>query len=84
MSILGFLKKFKLPSFEDDFIQDPTENVAEDAPVSYGAKIVYDPHKDPEKLSERKNLRELLNDEWDRHSDPSDGASMSNLDIWEE
>lgn len=70
MSILGFLKKFKLPSFEDDFIQDPAERVTEDAPVSYGAKVVHDPHKDSELLSDQEDQKE-----WDRNADPADPAS---------
>lgn len=70
MSILGFLKKFKIPSFEDDFIQDPAERVAEDAPVSYGAKVVYDPLKDSEMLPDQEDQKE-----WDRNTDPADPAS---------
>ena len=70
MSILGFLKKFKLSSFEDDFIQDPAERVAEDAPVSYGAKVVHDTLKDWEILSDQEDQKE-----WDRNTDPADPAS---------
>jgi len=84
MSILDFLKKIKLTRFEDDFIQDPAEKATDEAPVSFGARVIYDPRKDPEKLAARKNLREWVDDEWERHGDPSDGASMSNMDIWEE
>lgn len=84
MSILDILKKIKLPSFEDDFIQNPAEKVIAGAPAFDGTKVVFDPLKDPERLAARKKLHEWVDDEWERHGDPSDGASMSNMDIWEE
>jgi len=31
-----------------------------------------------------KELPKWMDCEWERHGDPSDGASMSNLDVWEE
>jgi hypothetical protein len=84
MSILDILKKIKLPSFEDDFIQDPAEKVIAGATAFGGAKVVFDTRKDPEKLAAENKLHEWVDDEWERQGDPSDGASMSNMDIWEE
>ncbi|MBE0574372.1 MAG: hypothetical protein IH613_00590 [Desulfuromonadales bacterium] len=84
MSILDILKKIKFPNFGDDFIQDPAEKEIAEASAFGGTKVVFDPLKDPEKLAVRKNLHEWVDDEWERHGDPSDGASMSNMDIWEE
>ncbi len=84
MSILNILKKIKLPKFEEDFIQDPAENEIAGAPASCGIKVVFDPRKDPEKLVPENKHHEWMDDEWERHGDPSDGASMSNMDTWEE
>lgn len=84
MSFLDILRKIKLPSFEDDFIQDPTEKEIAGVPAFGVTKVVFDPRKDPEKLAAENILHEWVDDEWERHGDPSDGASMSNMDIWEE
>ncbi len=84
MSILDILKKIKLPSFGDDFIQDPAEKMIAGASAFDGTKVVFDPLKESEKLAARNKLHEWVDDEWERHGDPSDGASMSNMDIWEE
>ncbi len=84
MSILDILKKIKLPSFGDDFIQDPAENMIAGASAFDGTKEVFDPLKESEKLAARNKLHEWVDEEWERHGDPSDGASMSNMDIWEE
>jgi len=42
MSILDFLKKIKLPGFEEDFIEDPNEKAAADAPRISG-RVISDP-----------------------------------------
>ena len=84
MSIFDLLKKIKLPKFADDFIQDHAEKAMEEAPVSYGGRVVYDPRKIPEIKTSRDNLREWMDCEWERHGDPSDGASMSTIDVWDE
>ena len=67
MSILDILKKIKLPSFEDDFIQDPAEKATDTAPVVYGARVVCD---DKKILPDQENLKE-----WDKNTDPADPAS---------
>ncbi len=81
MSILAFLKKIKLPRFEDDFIQDPTEKSVESAPVYNVGQI----HQQLE------HTAEIDNDSWDercrvmqRHHDPSDPTSLSSLDLWKD
>lgn len=84
MSILNILKKIKLPKFEDDFIRDQAEKAIEEAPISYGGKVVYDPRKFSEIKTSRDTLREWMDGEWERHGDPSDGVSMSNIDVWDE
>jgi hypothetical protein len=84
VSILDVLKRIRFPSFEEDFIQDQAEKILEETPVSYEGRMANGFQKDSKESSARKNLREFLNDEWDRHGDPSDGASMSNLDAWDE
>jgi|JTFP01.1.fsa_nt_gb hypothetical protein len=84
MAILDFLKKLKFPKFEDDFIQDDFEKELEGAPGFYGGKVVKDPHLTSETQISRENFRKWMDDEWERHSDPSDGASMSPVDAWDE
>lgn len=42
MSILDFLRKIKLPTFNDDFIEDPVDKATNDAPRIRG-KVVSDP-----------------------------------------
>lgn len=81
MSILAFLKKFKHPSFEDDFIQDPTEKSIDVAPF-------YSVRQTPQRFEVD---AEVDNDSWDercramqRHHDPSDPTSLSYLNLWED
>lgn len=81
MSILDILKKIKLPSFEDDFIQGPAEKSIERAPVYNVGQI----HRRLE------HTAEIDNGLWDercrvmqRHHDPSDPTSLSSMDIWED
>ncbi len=81
MSILDILKKIKLPSFGDDFIQDPAEKLIDGATV-YNVRHT---HQRFEVDAEGDN------DSWDekcramqRHHDPSDPTSLSSLDIWED
>ena len=57
MSILDFLKKIKLPSFEDDFIQDPVEKAMDEAPVVYGGGEIYDTHNDIETLQDQEDQK---------------------------
>lgn len=81
MSILHILKKIKIPSFEDDLIQVPTENFIDGALVC-----------NTEHTRQRFEINaEVDNDSWDercrvmqRHHDPSDPTSLSILDIWED
>lgn len=75
MSILNILKKIKLPRFEDDFIQNKAEKAMEEAPVSYGGRVVYDPRKIPEIKTSRDNLREWMDEESEKNNDPADPAS---------
>lgn len=70
MAILNFLKKLKFPKFEDDFICGDFEKEIEDAPVSYGAKVVYGSPKDSEELPRQEDQQE-----WDRNTDPADPVS---------
>ncbi len=84
MSILAFLKKSKLPSFEDDFIQDQTEKAMDESPVAYGSRVICDSQHEIK-------AEEALNDPWDkrcrvlqRHHDPSDPTSLSSLNVWED
>lgn len=81
MSILDLLKKIKLPSFGDDFIQDPAEKSMDGAPV-YNVKHTHQRFEVD---------AEVDNDSWDercralqRHHDPSDPTSLSSLDLWED
>jgi hypothetical protein len=84
MSIFDVLKRFRLPSFENDFIQDEFEKITEEATASSGRNVVHDPHKTPEVKEAKGRLQKWMEDEWERHGDPSDGASMSSLDVWED
>jgi len=84
MSILDFLKKIRLPSFENDFMRDLDEDAMNDASFSIGAKIIETPQCDQEELPAQNSLREWMEDEWERHSDPSDPASITYIDPWEE
>ncbi len=84
MSILNFLKKIRLPSFENDFICSAEEDAMNDASLSVGAKIIDSPQLDQEKLSAKNDLCDWMDDEWERHSDPSDPASITYIDPWEE
>lgn len=70
MSIFNFLKKLKLPSFGDDFIQEPVEKITAEAPIFYGARVIYDPRTDPEILPDQEDQKE-----WDKNADPADPAS---------
>lgn len=84
MSILDILKKIKFPVFGDDFIQDPTEKGIAEFQTLGEIKEEFDPCKASENFSARKDLHAWLDEEWERHFDPSDGVSMSNIDSWEE
>ena len=83
MSILDFLKKIKLPSFEDDFIQDPAEKAMDEGPDAYIGREGHDPGIEVDAGTAQ-------GDPWDekcrvveRHHDPSDPTSLLYLDIWE-
>ena len=80
MSILDILKKIKLPSFEDDLIQDPIEKSVDGDPV-YNVRQTHQRFEVD---------AEVDNDSWDercrvlqRHHDPSDPTSLSSLNLWE-
>ena len=45
MSIFNLLKKFKLPGFEDDFIENPTEKAVAETPKIRG-RVIYDPKEE--------------------------------------
>lgn len=83
MSIFNFLKKIKLPSFNNDFLRGLGDE-ANDTSLSVGSKIIDSPQLDPEKISAKNDLRDWMDDEWERHSDPSDPASITYIDPWEE
>lgn len=74
MSILDFLKKIKLPTFDEDFIEDPSEKAIADTPRIRG-RVVSDPRG--EILSEEDEsaaawgLKEL-----DRINDPGDALYL--------
>ncbi len=81
MSILKILKKIKLLSFEDEFIQNPAEESIDCAPI-YNARQTHQRFEVD---------AEIDNDSWDercrilqRHHDPSDLTSLSSLDLWED
>jgi len=63
MSIFNLLKKFKLPSFEDDFIENPTEKAVSEAPKVRG-RVIYDPREEAlvkgEEVEARKRLAALV------------------------
>lgn len=84
MSILDILNKIKIPKFEDDFIQDLVDKAIEERSLSSVGRLVYDPRKVPEVKAAKENLQKWMDGEWERHGDPSDGASMSSLDVWDE
>ena len=81
MSILDILKKFKLPSFGEDFIQDPVEKSIESASVYHVGQqqqwVEVDAEVDNDSWDERCRVMQ-------RHHDPSDPTSLSPLDIWED
>jgi hypothetical protein len=60
MAILDILKKFKLPQFGDDFIQDDVEQAMEEAPLSSLRKAVYTPRQHPEIEEEVDTLGEWM------------------------
>jgi hypothetical protein len=73
VSILDVLKQIKFPSFEEDFIQDPTEKAIEEAPVTYGGKVVHDPRRDQKNIAAKEDLRGWMEkQENERHNIPGD------------
>ena len=84
MSILKILRRIKFQKFQDDFIRSVEEDAMNDASLSVGAKIIDSLQHDPEKLSARDSLQEWMDDEWERHSNPSDPASITYIAPWEE
>lgn len=70
MSILDFLKKIKLPAFDDDFIEDPVDKAMADAPKIRG-RVVSDPRgemlAEEDESAAEWGLKELA-----RNSDPCD------------
>lgn len=81
MSVLDILKNIKLPSFGDDFIQNPAEKSIDSAPA---CNVKHKHHRFEVDA-------EVDIDSWDarcramqRHHDPSDPTSLSSLDIWED
>ena len=86
MSILNFLKKIKLPSFEDEFIVDPVDQTISS---EYGQQMGVLAAMHREKVltdktiqARQTELKEYLDEENDRNSDPLDPASMSYYDPW--
>ncbi|WP_020678130.1 hypothetical protein [Geopsychrobacter electrodiphilus] len=80
MSILNFLKRIKLPSFEDEFIVDPVD---EEVSPEHGRQmqILAAMHREKvladKDLSGREDwLESLMQKSWDLHTDPSDAASL--------
>ena len=86
MSILNFLKKIKLLSFEDEFIVDPVDQTIS---PEYGQQIGVLVAMHREKVltdktiqARQTELKEYLEGENDRSSDPLNPASMSYYDPW--
>lgn len=59
MSILDFLRKIKLPTFDDDFIEDPADKASADAPRIRG-KVVSDPRGEARVDNEEPAVRSRL------------------------
>lgn len=74
MSILDFLKKIKLPTFDDDFIEDPVDKATADAPRIRG-RVVSDPRgeilADEDESAAEWGLKEM-----DRINDPGDALYL--------
>ena len=79
MSILNLLKRIKLPSFEDELIVDPVDQVSPEYGRQMGllATIQKEKMLTDGDLSNREDwLESLMQENWDLHTDPSDGASL--------
>ncbi len=79
MSILNFLKKIKLPSFEDEFIVDPMDQASPKDERRNQVFVTMHREKGPtdRDSSGREDwLEGLVQQNWDLHTDPSDAASL--------
>ena len=81
MSILNFLKKIKLPSFEDEFIIDPVD---QEISPEHGQRMRVFVAMHREKVLADKTvqarqfeLEESMEKEWDHHSDQLDPLTPS-------
>lgn len=85
MSILNFLKKIKLPSFEDEFIVDSVDQVSPEH--EQRMRVLATMHRDKvlaDKTVQARQLEleEMMKENWELHSDPSDGAGLAVSDLW--
>jgi hypothetical protein len=74
MSILGFLKRIKAPSFQDEFIQDPAERLIEGGKAGKTGRL---PASFDEEEAEEFSKR--LREDWERN--PSNPGSSSNMPL---
>jgi len=84
LSILNFLKKIKLPSFDDEFIVDPVDQVSPEhgrqmrvLAAMHREKVLADKTVQARQLE----LEEYFDEEYER-ADPLNPASISYYDPW--
>jgi hypothetical protein len=79
MSILGFLKRIKAPSFQDEFIQDPAERLIEEGKAGKTGRmpVKFDTEEDRKRL--QKGMDEFNEDVFN----PSSEASPLWNDPWD-
>lgn len=81
MWIFNFRKIFRFPAFGDDFIRDPVDIATGEQVLGY--RIIETGGLDEEDSSYRESLRQWMDEEYERHYNPSDPASISFIDAWE-
>lgn len=74
MNILGFLKRIKVPIFEEEFIQDPAERLIEEGKAGVTGRLpVRFDEKEAEEFSKR------VREDWEK--DPSNPGSSSYMPL---
>lgn len=84
MSILNFLKKIKLPSFDDEFIVDPVDQVTPEHGRRMQALAAMHREKvfaDKPFQARQLELEEYLDEEYER-ADPLNPGATSYYDPW--
>jgi len=79
MNILGFLKRIKAPSFEEEFIQEPAERLIEEGKAGKPVRL---PVKFDE-IEDRKRLQTGMDDFNEDVFNPSSEASPLWNDPWD-